>query len=227
MNSVVVADPPPGILTPEIERLMRVRNHPWAFAETCVFTLDEADKYHPIKPYPTDKEYLKWIVERILREPLVAFVKHRRMILTWTCCMVGLWDAMFHEGRKIGFQSKKEEDSDDLVRRCKFIYDNIPEDVLLVKPVAQYKYTELTFPEIDSVIKGFPQATMQHNVVVDPMRQHTLSRIFADEIAFWPNARASFVGMKPTLEGGGQLTLLSTRYPGFFKELIEDTFDNA
>jgi hypothetical protein len=33
--------------------------------------------------------------------------------------------------------------------------------------------------------------------------------------------------MKPTLEGGGQLLIISTRYPGFFKELIEDTLEVA
>jgi hypothetical protein len=31
--------------------------------------------------------------------------------------------------------------------------------------------------------------------------------------------------MKPTIEGGGQICLVSTRFPGFFKELVEDALD--
>ena len=154
----------------------------------------------------------------MVEEPLFALVKHRRMVCTWSMCLVFLWDAMFYEGRFNALISKKEEDSDDLVRRCKFIYDNLPKGI--IKPKATYKYTELAFPEIDSKIKGFAQGP-------DQLRQYTCSRIGGDEIAFWPQARATFVAMKPTLEGGGKVTLISTRYPGFFKELIEDTLDQA
>jgi len=134
-------------------------------------------------------------------------------------CALWLWDAMFGIGRFNAMMSKKEEDSDELVRRCKFIYDNIPAGALPVKPVMEYKYTTLKFPEIDSQIKGFAQGA-------DQLRQFTCSRILGDEMAFWPAARASFVAMKPTLEGGGQVVLVSTRYPGFFKDLIEDVLDS-
>lgn len=185
----------------------------------CVFTMDQADRLEPIKRYP-HKEYLKYIVETMHSETLCAIVKHRRMVITWTLCGVFLHDAIFNEGRFNALMSKKEEDSDELVRRCKFIYENIPQDVLPVKPKMVYKYTQLSFPEIDSTIKGFAQG-------MDQLRQYTCSRIGADEIAFWPNALQSFVAMKPTIEGGGKITLVSTRYPGFFKELIEDTLEVA
>jgi len=118
--------------------------------------------------------------------------------------------------------SKKEEDSDDLVRRCKFIYDNLDSKIIPIKPLANYKYTELSFPEIDSVIKGFPSGS-------DQLRQRTCSRIWGDEFAFWENGEAALVAMKPTIEGGGQIALISTRsirFSGFFKKIIEDTIDD-
>ena len=205
-------------ISPDIEQLSRYRHSHWDFLSDCVNTLDQADKYIPIKKYPSEKEYLHYISDQIVEESLLALVKNRRMVITWTVCALWLWDCMFHEGRFNVLMSKKEEDSDDLVRRCKFIYDNIPKDKLWIKPVMEYKYTELLFPEIDSKIKGFPQGA-------DQLRQYTCSRVGADEMAFWPMARASFVAMKPTLEGGGKVTLFSTRYPGFFKELVEDTLD--
>lgn len=216
----------PGIPGPKAaDNLYRFRQHPWTFYQQAVYTLDQADTWNPIKKFPaapTDgpSTYLKWMVEQIWTEQLLAIVKHRRMIMTWTCCAFLLWDAMFHEGRFNAVLSKKEEDADELVRRCKFIYDNIPKEVMPFKPDADPKYTELRFPEIDSVIKGFPQGA-------DQLRQYTCSRIVADEMAFWPQARQSFVSMKPTIEGGGKIVLLSTRYPGFFREIIEDLLEAA
>lgn len=202
-----------------MEKLLRYRANPWEFAVQCVRTLDETDKWSPIKPFPSELDYLKLLLQAIVDERLLALVKSRRMFCTWAICIVALWDAMLHEGRFIPLVSKKEEDSDELVQRCRFIYENIPPDALPIKPVMEYKYTQLSFPEINSKIKGFPQGP-------DQLRQYTCSRIFADEIAFWPQARETVNAMKPTLEGGGKVCLVSTRYPGFFKELVEDTFDD-
>lgn len=202
-----------------IDRLRLYSKSTWDFMKDCVFTMDQADKQEPIKKYP-DKPYLKYVTETIADETLCAIVKHRRMIITWTLCGVFTHDAMFNEGRFNALMSKKEEDSDELVRRCKFIHESIPEKILPVKPRGVYKYTQYSFPEIDSAIKGVAQGK-------DQLRQYTCSRIGADEIAFWPSALESFVAMKPTIEGGGKVCLVSTRFPGFFKELIEDTLDVA
>jgi len=211
----------PAIPPPQVaDNLYHFRRHPWVFFEHAVYTLDQADQWSPIKKFPAHLDYLRWMVDQIWTENLLAIVKHRRMVMTWTCCAMLLWDAMFHEGRFNALLSKKEEDADELVRRCKFVYDNIPKEVMPFKPACTLKYTELRFSEIDSIIKGFPQGA-------DQLRQYTCSRIVADEMAFWPQARQSFVSMKPTIEGGGKIVLLSTRYPGFFREIIEDQLEAA
>jgi hypothetical protein len=207
------------VLDPKLEELLRLKNDPWHFAQTCVWTRDEADKWAPIKKYP-NKDYLHLIVQLMHREPLLALVKHRRMIITWSACVVGLHDALFNEERRIAYVSKKEEDSDDLVRRCKFIFENIPpESFPIPKPEMRYKYTELSFPETGSIIKGYAEGA-------DQLRQYGHSRIFADEMAFWDHAREAYASMRPTIQGGGQLCLFSTRFPGFFKSVIEDTVED-
>jgi hypothetical protein len=214
--------PPIEPISPGAEVMLRNRKSAWHFINTCVLTLDQTDKWEPIKKFPTeeDKPYLPPIVSWIVNDPLVAIVKHRRMVITWTACAIALWDAMFHEGRFVALMSKKEEDSDELVRRCKFIYDNIPSDKLPIKPKIEVKFTQIRFPEIDSTIKGFAQGP-------DQLRQYTCSRVICDEIAFWPMARASFTSLKPTIEGGGKVALISTRYPGFFQEVVEDRLNAA
>ncbi len=205
----------------EVKAIRRYRASCLDFMRECVWTQDQVDKKNPVKQYPLNEgwaKYLEFIIEHMVKECLLAIVKHRRMIITWTYCAVTTWDAMFYEGRFNALVSKKEEDSDDLVRRCKFIYENIPADKLPVKPSMTYKYTEMRFPETDSVIKGVASGQ-------DQLRQYTCSRVGCDEMAFWPLARPTFTALKPTLDGGGQICLFSTRYPGFFQNVIDDTID--
>jgi hypothetical protein len=208
-------------LTPATELMLRNRRSVWHFLTTCCYTLDEADRWNPIKKFPDDKEYLKPLVEMVERDPLTAIVKHRRMIVSWAIAGgLGLWDAMFHEGRHIAVVSSKEEKSAELVNRARFMYDNIPKGALPIKPRMEAKYGELRFPEINSMIKGYAQGP-------DQLRQYTCSRVICDEIAFWMQARATFTSLKPTIEGGGKICLISTRYPGFFQEVVEDRLNAA
>lgn len=213
-------------LPSNIKDLIKYRTDPWLWAVDNVNTLDQVDKIRPIKPFPrfTEKredDYMNWYYERLKVEPLIALVKHRRMLITWGSLTFLTHEILHYEGRFIAIVSKKEEDADDLVQRCYFIYTNIKErkkDLLM--PEAKYKYTEMVVPELNSIIKAVPQGP-------DQLRQYTCSRIFGDEVITWPEARATFVAMRPTLEGGGQVALVSTRKPGFFKQLIEDTLDEA
>ena len=215
----------PGVKPSEdklLKDFIRYRNNFWDFATECLYTIDQASKQ--IRPYPQAGDesyvYLKYVTERMIEESLLALVKHRRMVITWGgVCSISTWDAMFHEATDIGIISKKEEDSDDLVKRCKFQLENLPKSKLLKIPKWDYKYTELRFPEIDSRIKGIAMGA-------DQARQYTFSRVFIDEAAFQSKCRETFVGLKPTLEGGGKLCMVSTRYPGFFQELIEDTLND-
>lgn len=203
-----------------VAQLARYKHDIELFAEECVFTNDAVDKVRPIKRLPpkASAPHIYYCIRQIHEEPLLAVVKHRRMLLTWSMCIVALHDAMFMEERFNAMVSKKEEDSDELVRRCYFIWQNIPEDKLPVKPPAIYKFTSLKFPDQGSEIKGVAQGR-------DQLRQYTCSRVMCDEMAFWPQCRDTFTSLKPTLEGGGRVTLVSTRYPGFFKNIIEDTID--
>lgn len=215
-------------LPPELELIQKYRTDPWEFLKDCVWTKDQVDKLQPIKRYPANTEwaeYLRYITWQVWTEPLLAIVKHRRMVITWTICGLWLCDVLFNEGRLNALGSKKEKDSDELVERCFFIYNNLPKQVEvrgqmvpLLVPTAKYTYCKLEVEEIDSRIIGVAEGENQ-------LRQHTCSRVACDEMGFWPQARGSFMGLKPTLDGGGQVVLVSTRYPGFFQQVVEDKID--
>lgn len=212
----------PHIHRPSTERLdmlQRVRRDPIEFLR-AVRTLDESDKRHPIKPFPVQLEYVQLYCKIWVRERFIAVPKSRRMKMTWINVALYLWDTMFNRGRANGVISKKEDDSDKLVKRAEFIYDNIdtsklPREFL---PRKDAKFCHLGFPEIDSLMHGYASSS-------DGPRQDTLSGALCDEIAFWPNAQKLYTSLVPTLEGGGRLTAISSRSPGFFKAIVYDELD--
>lgn len=197
----------------------------WAFLSDCVFTLDQVDGLRPIKPFPSDLEYLHFLCSLWKREPRLAIPKSRRMVCSWGFISMYTADTIFNVGRFNGFVSKKEDDSGELVSRAEFIVQHIPEWRIpraLLPKIKNGKMSKqpplLEFEEIKSKIQGFPQGA-------DQMRQFTLSGALLDEWAFWEEAQASYSGLKPTLDGGGRLTGISSRSPGFFKKVVFDQFD--
>src|SRR5262245_52465947 len=55
----------------------------WAFLRDCVYTLDQVDTVKPIKPFPSDLEYLRFLTELWNAEKLIGIPKSRRMTCSW------------------------------------------------------------------------------------------------------------------------------------------------
>lgn len=197
-----------------------IRTDPWEFCTRCVRTKDEVDELQPVKAFPSDLEYLKLFVRCWQKYRYIAVPKSRRMFMSWICLILYLWDTAFHIGRFNAVVSKKEDDADALLQKMKFILENIdrsviPEDLI---PRWEYKFCQLSFPEIGSKLQAFPQGA-------DQLRMHTLSGILMDEMAFWDKAQATYSASAPTIEGGGRITLISSPAPGFFKRVVFDQLD--
>ena len=81
--------------------------------------------------------------------------------------------------------------------------------------LGKHIYCKLEFPDISSMIKGIPEGG-------DQIRMHTSSGIFSDEMGFQPEAEAAYTAAKPTIDGGGRFTGVSTAEPGFFADMVDD-----
>lgn len=203
-----------------LARFEAVRNDPLVFLSCCK-TIDPSDKSNPIKPFPVHLDYLKLYVRLWQKKRRLAVPKSRRMRMTWINIALFLWDAAFHKGRHFAFVSKKEEHADELIKKCKFILDNIDEEKLPRELVPKYEITfnRLKFPDIESVIMGFPSGA-------DQLRQFTFSGIFFDEMGFLDDAEAMYSASFPTIEGvDGRFVAVSSPAPGFFKRLVLDELD--
>jgi len=55
----------------------------------------------------------------------------------------------------------------------------------------------------------------------DQMRSYTASYVMCDEFAFWEQAEATWGSLKPTIQGGGKVTIISSAGPGFFQRMCE------
>lgn len=206
----------------QLRAFFRYKNSPWAFLEDCVYTLDQVSSTSPIKPFPTHLDYLQFLTYIWQKHKLTAYPKSRRMVCSWLMISLYTHDTMFNTGRFNAFVSKKEENAGELVSRAEFIYQHIPtwriprELLPKIRSGAMTKKPPvLEFEDIHSKIQGFPQGA-------DQLRQFTLSGILGDECAFWEEAEAFYSASKPTLDGGGRMTLISSRSPGFFKKIVFD-----
>jgi hypothetical protein len=205
---------------------------PWAFVRDCVWTRDEASS--SIRRYP-DKAYAAILAQEwnakaedgSLRYPVIAVAKSRRMVVSWLYIALNVWLAITHPGSKIGFLARKEgktdaEGSAELVSRAAFIADHIPPifpPSLFVPGTQLHTHCFLKFPN-GSEILGLGQGA-------DQARQLTFTSVLADEISFWEQAYETWIGLKPTSQGGGRITMVSSPGLGFFSDMVHDRLEAA
>ena len=202
------------------------RRDPLCFLRWFVFTCDQHEQEtSPIKPFPWERPHIGQLVRLWRHNRLLAVWKSRQMMMTWLFCALSLWDAMYHPGRLIMLQSKREEDAvgdenvgDGLLGRIKFILNHMP----LVPNMPRYEKigNRVRFTDNNSTLWAIPQGA-------DIIRQRTASGIFSDEAAFQDEFSDAYVAARPCIRGGGWFTALSSVNPGFFQHLCEDTVSDA
>jgi len=184
---------------------------PWGFLSQAVWTKDEASG--TIRQFPSSERYayLRTLVDRRMSYPIFAVEKSRRMMATWLFLALYLFDVLTQRNLAMAVVSKKLEDSAYLLGpdRMLCIYERIPAEVWPNKPIlnatGRHKggYTYLECPATGSHIRAIASGP-------DQLRLYTLSRVFLDEFAFHERAEEEWTAVKPTVEGGGHIDLVST-----------------
>ncbi len=192
----------------EREKCRRDVRH-WLF--NWVITKDEHDKVQPYKRFPK-KTYLLPLIDAWEKHNLLLIPKSRQMMITWLIISLFLWDVLYKRARLVFFQSKKEQDANELLVRCIHILDYLPK---WLRSEYKYKYCELNIPDMGSRIRAIPQGG-------DQIRMNTASGVLMDEMAFMPESRDAITACKPAITGGGKIVCVSTANPSYFEMLVND-----
>ncbi len=208
------------------DRVIVLGKDPWYFLKHCVRTQDntEQDQSKRIKSAPMHLDYITDIVTQWKKNNLLLVDKSRRMWMTWLFVSLHLHETFTKPYSNTFFRSQYFEDADDLVKKALFVYESIPEEIWpkSLRPSVKIKEGQLYFPEVESYIYAVASGASK-------MRSRTSSSILFDEFAFQEDGREAYMAAKPTIQGGGRISIVSTNpwlfgaERPFFHDLIDDS----
>ena len=178
------------------------------FLTNCVYTVDEHNPDEPVRKLPMDeKPYLREIVRLWQSKNLVRIEKSRQLMVSWLMAACHLHMVLAKPGKLVAWCSKKADDADAMLRqRLWHIYLHIPGEYAV--PPGRYVQGRIEVyhngsPIPTSQILAIPQGSEQ-------LRQYTFSAIVSDEFAFQEHQEEAYAAARPTVDGGGKLTLISS-----------------
>jgi hypothetical protein len=138
-------------------------------------------------------------------ERLVLILKARQLGISWLVCGYVLWSALFHPNQQIFMYSKGQAESSELLRRIRSLLDRLPAALRRLLPGVRKgrdNTREMGFTN-GSTIRSMP-STEKAGV------SHTASIVVMDEAAHMTRGAKLYEMVKPIMEAGGQLIILST-----------------
>lgn len=198
---------------------------PYIFVAHWARTLDEVEAGKVggeiVRPFPR-KPHIRYYIDGWLDAGILLVPKSRKMLATWTFCALDYWLAATRHGVRVFIASSKKTKSDALLYRCWFIHQQLPEEPAFPKAVCERKNgqegnpTRLDFPALGSSIQSVSQEP-------DELRQEGATLIHAEEFAFWQWQEKAWAAMRPVVQGGGKVIVVSTPLAGsFFRDLVFD-----
>jgi hypothetical protein len=153
----------------------------------------------PFRLWP-DQVRVTW---SLMTARLTIILKARQLGISWLCCAYCLWHCLFQPGKTVLLYSQGQDEANEMLRRIKALYERLPGWMTDALPPIAQDNTTLVEWQNGSRIKSLP-ATQKAG------RSLTASLVILDEAAFLQWADALYTALKPTIDGGGQLVILST-----------------
>ena len=139
----------------------------------------------------------------LLTNRLVLILKARQLGISWICCWYALWLCLFHPGKVVLLFSRGQDEANEMLRRVRVLYERLPDWMRQAAPALLKQNTEEMAWANESRIQSLPASPGSG-------RSFTASLAIMDEAAFMQWASELYTAMKPTIDGGGQLIVLST-----------------
>lgn len=173
-----------------------------ACSESCLYFLhhygfiyDATEKrWIPFKLWKAQGITLRVIV----KNRLVIILKARQLGLTWLCLGYALWMMLFHPAATVLLFSRRDEEAVALLERLKGMYRRLP-------PYMQAK--EITVSNSHRLVLS--NGSEAHAFPTTAGDSYTATLAIVDEADLVPNLDELMSAVKPTIDGGGQMILLS------------------
>ena len=165
-----------------------------------------------IQPFPAHLPYVRLFVEQWKQNSIMHVIKSRQMSVSWLNLIMMTWEAQFRDHSLEVIINKSEVFSKDSIRRCKVVYENQPQWLKnlcpLARPLEAMPADELLFDN-GSRLLGLPQGA-------DKIRSLVPATVFIDEAAVNGELAATFSAATPC---ASRVITVSSAGPGYFKTL--------
>ncbi len=185
--------PKEGPVTPELAKqraalLLHWAEHPWNWLSgkdtdgTPIIRTKDEGSDDPVKPWPTDKEYLRWYIELLHNGdeyPQLLCDKCRQMMLTWATLLYIDWQCRFRTARRWPWsKSTEDEAKEQLKDKVLWVHEHLPQWVQDALPMVCKPQTRCSYLRTGSYILAVAE-----NVAEREARGGTASGIGIDECA--------------------------------------------
>lgn len=182
----------------EIDTVLACTTNPVYFIDEFCWIEDKVHReWVRFRLWETQKEAVKTIAAN----PQVIILKARQLGLTWLMVCYALWMMLFRQGSGILLFSRRENEAEELLERMRGVHGRLPGS--LQAEVTVDNEQELGMGKIGSWARCFP--TTKHSG-----RAYSATMAIVDEADFIPDLKMLLNAVKPTIDGGGQLVLIST-----------------
>jgi hypothetical protein len=174
------------------------------FIHECVIIDDAQDQAGeagtmPFHLWPAQVELL----EAVATEPRLLILKARQLGITWLVCAYALWLCLHRPQRLVLTFSIGQNEANEMMRRMHAMYWRLTPELRASLPRVEKDNTEEMVWANGSRIESLPSRKSAGS-------GYTASLIILDEFAKNENAAALYTAVKPTIDGGGKMIILST-----------------
>jgi hypothetical protein len=190
---------------------------PVLFIHECVIIDDAQDHGDGMGTMPFHLwDAQKELLEAIETEPRLLILKARQLGITWLVCAYALWLCLHRPQRLVLTFSIGQNEANEMMRRMHAMYWRLTPELRATLPLVEKDNTEEMVWSNGSRIESLPSRKSAGS-------GYTASLIILDEFAKNENAAALYTAVKPTIDGGGKMIILSTANGAgnLFHEMVE------
>lgn len=151
----------------------------------------------PFVPWPAQRDVLQVMDS----EPLIVFLKARQIGVSWLACLYALRLCTLFPGQPVLCLSRGQLEANELIHRISFMYHQHADKAWLPRLIAD-NTADLEWANSSSVISL--AATKNAG------RSLTAALVMLDEWAFMAWPRQTLAAVKPTIDAGGKLFIISS-----------------